>query len=74
MKVSDLLLIGLAAVGIYYVGKRFMNDANKKTSSASTPSAKSNDVIAQAPPKVVTTIGTPSINGDLDIIKWVENE
>lgn len=74
MKMSDLILVGLAAVGIYYIGKRFLNDAKKKNEIPTVSVSKSNDVIAQAPPKVVTTIGTPSINGDIDIIKWVEND
>lgn len=73
MKLTDLLLVGLAAVGIYYIGKRFMNDAKKTPAPIPIPDSKKNEVIDEAPPKVVTTIGTPSINGDLDIIKWVTN-
>ena len=72
MKLSDILIVGLAAVGIYYIGKRFMNDA--KTKSASESKNVDNSVIAQAPPKAVTMIGTPTMNGDIDIVRWVENE
>jgi hypothetical protein len=72
MKLSDILLVGLAAVGIYYIGKRFMNDAKLKNAIAQP--SEDNDIISQPPPKSVTMVGTPNINGDVDIVKWVENQ
>jgi len=72
MKLSDILLVGLAAVGIYYIGKRFMNDAKVKNAIAQVN--ENNDIISQPPPKSITTVGTPNINGDVDIVKWVENQ
>ena len=78
MKASDIVLVALAAVGIYYIGKRFMNDAKKPVSNVSTePSIApaTNQIITEPPPKSITMIGTPSINGtDIDVVKWVEND
>lgn len=76
MRFSDILLIGLATVGIYYIGRRFLKDSNKPTMNTiiGNQTTPQNDVIAQAPPKVVTMVGTPTIDGDFDVLRWVENE
>ena len=70
MKVGDLLLVGLAAIGIYYIGKRYMND--KKVNNQMQADKPAEQLNTETQPY---SVNVPTLDGDdLNIIQWVENQ
>lgn len=74
MRIQDILIVGLAGIGIYYIAKRFIIDDKKRIANTIIQNPAEDNLITQSPPKVVTTIGTPTMDGEIDIVRWVEND